>query len=204
MLEEIETVLRDAFREKNQLQMFLYHKFGIRLEEIAYGENYKHLVFKVVQYFDQQDRLPELIEESCKKSNNTKLKELNHKIKTLSPSISDTPKEYKPTISKEMQQLDETDIKNLESFIKDSGKATNHNARIVLCNKVGVDSDDIDFAEQASVTSFANRLVQYLVKGGNFDGLLRLCEEIKQNFKGRLLTKIENIEAKIKIIKANQ
>lgn len=101
------------------------------------------------------------------------------------------------------QTLDLSDLQKLEELVTRSSQATTINARRALCQRIGIDANDVGFIEQGSVRDFANQLVNYLVNGDDFDTILRLCQEIKRSLKGRLLPELETIESKIEIIKSN-
>lgn len=84
LLKEIEAALRDAFPEKTKLEMMLFYQFQANLDDIALGDNYTEIVFKVVKYFKDKDSLAELINKARNENNgNPQLRSVGQKINAI-------------------------------------------------------------------------------------------------------------------------
>ncbi len=84
-LREIEEALRDAFPEKAKLERMLLYQFTVNLDDIALGNDYTEIAFKVVKYFHSKSRLLELINEALQENTgNIKLQKIANKINTKS------------------------------------------------------------------------------------------------------------------------
>ncbi|NEO70411.1 effector-associated domain EAD1-containing protein [Moorena sp. SIO3H5] len=82
LLAQIESALCRAFPSKTKLAMMLQHQFSKNLEEVARGENFTEIVYKVVQYFQTRNRLKKLINKALKENpDNPELKAINEKYK---------------------------------------------------------------------------------------------------------------------------
>ncbi len=88
LLKEIEAALRDAFPEKTKLEMMLLYQFQVNLDDIALGNNYIEIVFKVVKYFKTQDSLAELINKARQENDgNPQLQSVAKKINAITSLI---------------------------------------------------------------------------------------------------------------------
>ncbi|MGI2908755.1 effector-associated domain EAD1-containing protein [Tolypothrix sp. VBCCA 56010] len=88
LLKEIEAALRDAFPEKTKLEMMLLYEFQINLDDIALGDNYTEIVFKVVKYFKSKDSLAKLINKASEENDgNLQLQSVAKKINAITSLI---------------------------------------------------------------------------------------------------------------------
>ncbi len=84
MLQEIEEALLNAFPDKVKLARMLLYKFSVNLDNIALGDNYTEIVFKVVEFFKSKNKLAELIDKAREANDgNYKLQEVANKINAL-------------------------------------------------------------------------------------------------------------------------
>ncbi len=84
MLQEIEEALLNAFPTKGKLERMLFYKLSVNLDNIALGENYTEIVFKVVKCYKSKNKLAELIDKAREENDgNPKLQEVANKINAL-------------------------------------------------------------------------------------------------------------------------
>jgi hypothetical protein len=77
--EEFRKALMDAFRSKNDLQMMLRFELDWRLNQIAGGDNYPHIVLNFIDYAEANNQVNEILE-AAKRANprNSRLHEFQY------------------------------------------------------------------------------------------------------------------------------
>jgi len=82
LLKQIEEALRRAFPSKTKLEMMLQHQFSTNLEDVARGEDLTEIVYKLVQYFQGQNKLERLIQKALEEnSGSVELQKIARKFK---------------------------------------------------------------------------------------------------------------------------
>ncbi len=82
LLKQIEEALRRAFSSKTKLEMMLQHQFSKNLEDIARGEDLTEIVYKLVQYFQNQNKLERFIHKALEEnSGSSELQNIARKFK---------------------------------------------------------------------------------------------------------------------------
>ncbi|WP_339381329.1 hypothetical protein [Brasilonema sp. UFV-L1] len=120
----------------------------------------------------------------------------------LTPTLNKKPniEEIVSKISSSKEQapvLDESDREILTKLLILSGRAE-YSARISLCIKIGIESNQLGFLRESTVTDFALQLIDYLDKIDDKQALCKICSELEVVFKrSSYLTKLENVKAKL-------
>lgn len=84
LLAQIEKALRSAFPSKTKLEMMLQHQFSKNLEDVARGEDLTEIVYKLVQFFQNQNKLEKLIQKALQEnSGSSELQNITKKFKII-------------------------------------------------------------------------------------------------------------------------
>lgn len=82
LLSDINQALSSAFPSKSKLQMMVQFQFSKNLDDIALGEDLSEIIYKLVQYFHEQNKLKKLIDKALKANDgNAGLKEVVKKFR---------------------------------------------------------------------------------------------------------------------------
>ncbi|GAA6615826.1 effector-associated domain EAD1-containing protein [Scytonema sp. NUACC26] len=82
---EIMEALKSAFPNRNELVMMLSLELDMRESEVLDNSSYNFVVFKLIERFESQDRIQELIEGACRANpGNLDLQKVAKKMKTPS------------------------------------------------------------------------------------------------------------------------
>ncbi|NET85709.1 MAG: hypothetical protein F6J94_28585 [Moorea sp. SIO1F2] len=104
LLAQIESALCSAFPSKTKLEMMLRHQFSINLEEMARGEDFTEIVYKVVHLFQASNRLAKLINKALKDNpENPELKAIKEKFQ-ITTSLVNILLPLEKNLIKQMQQ----------------------------------------------------------------------------------------------------
>ncbi|GAA6617356.1 effector-associated domain EAD1-containing protein [Scytonema sp. NUACC26] len=159
--QELHEALMDAFRSIKDLEMMLDYELDWKLNQMAGGNNYKEIVYSLIDKAEAQGQLRQLLEAAIAKN-------------PLNPKLIKLKKSY-------LNPITEDEIKNLKSILEGRNFRTVKSSFLEILPE-GAKEDNVELNEVKSTDDIINILCEnYSNTSSNVPRIIKLVEHIVNN-----------------------